>query len=187
MQELNQPTPSLFISGSTARAALAGLAGYRIPIAVLCNTSLCWQGAGASIPAVCRAQGGSSDIPGACGLLALPWLWQHCRCHKSPGNIQPAAGKARNKRLLQVPKAQPGVEGHSSSSPKHRYLGLAVQQCRSPGNGARARGIKEQKVAASESRQKHPVTEVKTSLPDPVGWLLPGEARDFLPTSHPKG
>lgn len=48
VQELNQPTLSLFMSGSIARVALAGLAGYQIPIAVLCNTSICWQGAGAS-------------------------------------------------------------------------------------------------------------------------------------------
>lgn len=49
------------------------------------------------------------------------------------------------------------------------------------------RGMKEQRVAARESRQEHLVTEVKTSLPDRVGWLLPGETRDFLPTSQPKG
>lgn len=101
--------------------------------------------------------------------------------------------RGSEQKAAQVLRAQPAVEGHSFSTSlgpcwtKQQYLGLAVLQCRSCGNEARVRGMKEQRVAARESRQEHLVTEVKTSLPDRVGCLLPGETRDFLPTSQPKG
>lgn len=127
-----------FISGSVARAALAGRAGYQIPIAELCNTSICWQGAGASQLSAGRRE----------GVLTFP-VRVGCWLCRGRGNAATAINplersnqqRGSDKRQLQVPKPQSGVEGYSFSSPlgpcctKHQYLGLAVLQPREWGTG----------------------------------------------------
>lgn len=110
----------------------------------------------------------------------------------NPQNIQPAVRKRRSKSCFRCPNT--GGSGRAqllqctgTLLDKAPIFGAGCPAVQEPRNGARLREVEEQKVAASESRQEHLVTKVKTSLPDRVGWLLPGEARDFLPTSHHKG
>lgn len=100
--ELNQPTPSFFISGSIARAALAGLAGYQIPIAGLCNTSICWQEAGASQLSAGRREG-SLTFPARVGC----WLcrgYGNAAAAINPRKHPTSSGEASQQKLLQVPE-----------------------------------------------------------------------------------
>lgn len=187
MQDLNQPTSSLFISGSIVSAAIAGRAGYQIPIVVLCNTSICWQGSGASqlsaghrevvltFPVrvgcwLCRGYG--NTLP----LRSIPWKHPtssgEASRRKAASGAQTTAGSGRAQLF------QPTV----TLLDKAPILGAGCPAAQGPREwGTGEGGLRSRKWQQVKADKSILSLEVKTPLPDHVGWSLPGEACDFLP------
>lgn len=177
MQDLNQPTSSFFISGSIVSAALAGRAGYQIPIVVLCNTSICWQGSGAS-----QLSAGHREV-----VLTFPvrvgcWL---CRGYgNTAAVINPLEtsnqqwGSVATKGCFRCPNHSWEWKGtafsaHCDPAGQSTNIGGWLScSAGAPGMGHGRGGIKEQKVAASESRQEHPVTGSENTPPRPRGLVI---------------